>query len=112
MADCIFCRIASGEASATRVHQDEHTVAFRDINPAAPTHILVVPRKHIVSLADLTAEDDALIGHLHRVAASVARADGLRDFRLVVNNGAGAGQSVFHLHLHVLGGRPFSWPHG
>ena len=112
MADCIFCRIASREASATRVHEDEHAVAFRDINPAAPTHILIVPRKHIVSLADLTPEDDALIGHLHRVAATVARADGLRDFRLVVNNGAGAGQSVFHLHLHVLGGRAFTWPHG
>ena len=112
MTDCLFCRIASGEARAERVHEDELSVAFRDINPAAPTHVLVIPRKHVATLADLTAEDDALIGHLHRVAAKVARADGHRDFRVIVNCGAGAGQSVFHLHVHVLGGRALAWPPG
>ena len=112
MVDCLFCRISSGEARADRVHEDEHAVAFRDINPAAPTHILVIPRKHIATLADLTPEDDALIGHLHRVATQVARADGRSDFRLTVNCGAAAGQSVFHLHLHVIGGRALAWPPG
>jgi histidine triad (HIT) family protein len=112
MADCLFCRICSGEARAERVHDDEHAIAIRDINPAAPTHLLVLPRKHIATLADLTAADDALVGHLNRVAAQVAREAGLRDFRTVVNCGAGAGQSVFHLHLHVLGGRALGWPPG
>jgi histidine triad (HIT) family protein len=112
MADCLFCRIASGEARADRVYEDEQAVAFRDVNPAGPTHILVVPRKHIATLADLTADDDALVGHLTRVAAKVAHADGRSDFRLVVNCGAGAGQSVFHLHLHVIGGRALAWPPG
>ena len=112
MADCLFCRICSGEARADRVHEDEHAIAIRDINPAAPTHLLVVPRKHIATLADLTPEDDALVGHLYRVAGGVARAAGLADFRAVVNCGAGAGQSVFHLHVHVLGGRPLAWPPG
>jgi histidine triad (HIT) family protein len=112
MADCLFCRIATGEARADRVYEDEHAVAFRDINPASPTHILVVPRKHIDSLAALTPEDDALVGHLVRVATRVAHGDGRQDFRLAVNCGAGAGQSVFHVHLHVLGGRPLGWPPG
>lgn len=112
MADCLFCRIATGEARSDRVHEDDRAVAFRDINPASPTHILVIPRKHIASLADLTAEDDALVGHLVRIAAQVARGDGRTDFRLAVNCGAGAGQSVFHLHLHVLGGRALAWPPG
>ena len=103
---------ASGEARADRVYEDEHAVAFRDINPAGPTHILVIPRQHIATLADLTPEDDALMGHLHRVAVEVARADGRRDFRVAVNCGAGAGQSVFHLHLHVIGGRALAWPPG
>jgi histidine triad (HIT) family protein len=112
MADCLFCRICSGEARADCVHEDEHAVAIRDINPAAPTHILVLPRKHVATLADLTPEDDALVAHLTRVAVSVARDAGLHDFRTVVNCGAGAGQSVFHLHVHVLGGRPLGWPPG
>jgi len=112
MADCLFCRISTGEASADRVFEDEHSVAFRDINPAGPTHILVVPRKHIATLADLTPEDDPLMGHLHRVAVRVAHADGRKDFRLAVNCGAGAGQSVFHVHLHVIGGRALAWPPG
>jgi histidine triad (HIT) family protein len=94
------------------VYEDEHAVAFRDINPAGPTHILVIPRKHIATLADLTTDDDALVGHLHRVAVKVAQADGRSDFRLAVNCGAGAGQSVFHLHMHVIGGRALQWPPG
>jgi histidine triad (HIT) family protein len=112
MTDCLFCRISSGEARADRVYEDDRAVAFRDINPAGPTHILVIPRKHIPTLADLKPEDDALVGHLHRVATEVAHADGRTDFRLTVNCGAGAGQSVFHLHLHVIGGRALAWPPG
>jgi histidine triad (HIT) family protein len=112
MSDCLFCRIASGEARADRVYEDDRAVAFRDINPAGPTHVLVIPRKHITTIADAAPEDDALIGHLHRVAVQVARADGLSDFRLTMNCGTGAGQSVFHVHLHVIGGRAFSWPPG
>jgi len=112
MTDCLFCRISSGEARADRVYEDDHAVAFRDINPMAPTHVLVIPRKHVATLTDLSADDDALVGHLHRVASKVARADGRTDFRVVVNCGAGAGQSVFHLHMHVLGGRALAWPPG
>jgi histidine triad (HIT) family protein len=112
MADCLFCRVCRGEARADRVHEDANAVVIRDINPAAPTHLLVLPRKHIASLADLTPEDDALVGHLLRVAQSVVRAAGETDYRLVVNCGPAAGQSVFHLHLHVLAGRAFSWPPG
>jgi histidine triad (HIT) family protein len=112
MTDCLFCRIAAGEARADRVYEDDRAVAFRDINPAGPTHVLVVPRKHVASIADVAPEDDALVGHLHRVATQVARADGRKDFRVVTNCGAGAGQSVFHLHLHVIGGRALKWPPG
>jgi len=111
-ADCLFCRICSGEASATRVHEDEHAVVIRDINPGAPLHVLVLPRRHIATLNDLTPADDALVGHLHRVASQVARAEGHRDFRTVVNCGARVGQSVFHLHIHVLAGRALGWPPG
>jgi len=111
-ADCLFCRICSGEASATRVHEDEHAVVIRDINPGAPLHVLVLPRRHIATLNDLTPADDALVGHLHRVASQVARAEGHQDFRTVVNCGARVGQSVFHLHIHVLAGRALGWPPG
>jgi histidine triad (HIT) family protein len=105
MADCLFCRICSGEARATRVHED-------DINPAAPTHLLVLPRKHIATLHDLTEADDALMGQLYRLASKIALAEGHRDFRVVVNCGAGVGQSVFHVHVHVLAGRGLGWPPG
>jgi histidine triad (HIT) family protein len=111
-ADCLFCRICSGEASATRVHEDEHAVVIRDINPGAPLHVLVLPRRHIATLNDLTPADDAIVGHLHRVASQVARAEGHQDFRTVVNCGARVGQSVFHLHIHVLAGRALGWPPG
>jgi len=111
VSDCVFCRIAAKELPAKLVYEDEAVVAFPDLNPRAPFHVLVVPRRHVERLADL--DDEALAGKLTLAAARVARQAGQGDgFRVVVNNGAGAGQSVFHLHLHVLGGRPFSWPPG
>lgn len=112
MTDTIFGKIARGEMQADFVYQDDRAVAFRDIAPQAPTHILVIPRKPIPRLSASVAEDDALLGHLLAVARKVASEQGLSDFRLVVNDGPGAGQTVFHLHVHLLGGRPFSWPPG
>ncbi len=116
MAECLFCEIAAGRIPAAVLRETDRAVAFRDISPQAPTHFLVIPRRHIVSLADVAegaeGELEPLLGHLLRVAAEVARAEGLQDFRLVSNVGASAGQSVFHLHLHVLGGRPLEWPPG
>ena len=113
-SDCLFCKIGAKEVSADIVHITDHVVAFRDINPQAPTHVLVVPREHIESLDEASQKDEALLGHLLRVAARVANDEGHGEsgYRAVVNNGAGAGQSVFHLHVHVLGGRPMSWPPG
>jgi histidine triad (HIT) family protein len=108
----IFSRILSGELPSDKVYQDEHCIAFRDINPTAPMHILVIPRKEIAQLDQMTAEDEQLVGHLMRVCGAVAKQEGLEDFRVVVNNGAGAGQTVFHLHLHVIGGRGLRWPPG
>ncbi len=112
MGDTIFGKIVRGEASAEVVYEDDRAMAFRDASPRAPTHILVVPRKPIATLRDAGEEDEALLGHLLRVASRVAGDAGLEDFRVVVNNGAGAGQTVFHLHLHVIGGRPMTWPPG
>lgn len=112
--DCLFCRIVSKELSSKIVHEDDQTVAFEDINPQAPTHILIVPRKHIATLSDAAPEEAALLGHLQLVAAQVARERGIVEsgYRVVINNGRGAGQSVFHLHLHLLGGRGMRWPPG
>jgi histidine triad (HIT) family protein len=111
VSDCVFCRIAAKEPPAKLVYEDEAVVAFPDLNPRAPFHVLVVPRRHVERLTDL--DDEALAGKLTLAAATVARQAGQGEgFRVVLNNGAGAGQSVFHLHLHVLGGRPFSWPPG
>jgi histidine triad (HIT) family protein len=112
--DCLFCRILAKELASTIVYEDEQAVAFEDINPQAPTHILVVPRQHIASLNDATPEDETMLGHLHLVAAKVARQRGIAasGYRTVLNNGRGAGQSVFHLHLHLLGGRGMRWPPG
>jgi histidine triad (HIT) family protein len=95
-------------------YEDESAVVIRDINPQAPTHLLVIPQEHLESLDDASQKDEALLGHLMRVAARVANAAGLAEggYRTVINTGAGAGQSVFHLHLHVLGGRPMNWPPG
>ncbi|MBI2956666.1 MAG: histidine triad nucleotide-binding protein [Acidobacteria bacterium] len=112
--DCLFCRIVAKEIPAKIVHEDEQAIAFDDINPQAPTHILVVPRRHIPSLNELAAKDAGLIGHLHLVAAQLARQRGIAEsgYRVVLNTGRGAGQSVFHLHLHLLGGRGMRWPPG
>jgi len=109
----IFQKIIDGEMDADIVHEDEQCVAFRDINPVAPTHILIVPRKPIPSLDDLKAEDADTVGHLFLVARDIARDEGLRDgYRTVINCGDDGGQSVYHLHLHLLGGRKMEWPPG
>ena len=111
--DTIFGKIARGEANANIVYEDADCLAFRDLYPAAPTHILIIPRKPIPRLCDATAEDQQLLGHMMLVANKVAESEGLGDkFRLVINNGADAGQSVFHLHMHIIGGRPLNWPPG
>lgn len=111
--DTIFGKISRGEAQANIVYEDELCLAFRDMFPAAPMHILLIPRKPIPRLCDASAEDQALLGHLMLTASKVAAQEGLGDkYRLVVNNGAGAGQSVFHLHLHIIGGRDLHWPPG
>ncbi len=112
--DCLFCRIVAGEVPAKIVHQDEDTVAFRDINPRAPTHVLVVPRQHIPSVNVLDPADAALVGKLFLTAREIARAEGVdrSGYRMVVNAGPDAGQSVDHIHLHVLGGRALAWPPG
>ena len=114
MADCLFCRIVAGTIPATLVHQDEHLVAFRDINPQAPMHVLIVPRRHLASLNELTESDDQIVGEMVRRAAAIARSNGFADrgYRTVFNCNAEAGQTVFHIHLHVLGGRPLTWPPG
>jgi histidine triad (HIT) family protein len=110
---CLFCQIAAGERPATIVHRDEDVVAFRDINPQAPTHILIIPTKHIVSVEEATVEDEGLIGRLISVAREIAQQENLsKGYRLVINTGSQAGQSVFHLHVHLLGGRAMHWPPG
>jgi histidine triad (HIT) family protein len=113
MNDCLFCRIISGEIPSKKVYEDEHTYAFEDINPQAPTHILVVPKKHIRGLKEARAEDSELIGRCQLVAASIARQRNIEDgYRTVLNVGPRAGQSVFHLHVHLIGGRGLQWPPG
>lgn len=114
MADCLFCKIVAKQIPAKIVHEDADTVAFQDINPQAPTHLLVVPRKHVPTMTDLGAEDEALVGKLFRVAAKLAgdRGHAGPGFRVVMNQNEDAGQTVFHLHLHVLGGRSMGWPPG
>ncbi|HUK53129.1 MAG TPA: histidine triad nucleotide-binding protein [Candidatus Binatia bacterium] len=113
MEDCLFCKIGAKKIPSKLVYEDDRIFAFEDINPQAPTHILISPRKHLVSLADAAAEDESLLGHILLVGAQIARERKLLEgYRTVFNNGAGAGQSVFHLHLHVLGGRTFRWPPG
>jgi len=114
VSGCIFCKIVEGQIPAKIVHQDDLCVAFEDINPVAPTHLLVVPRRHIATALDLVPSDAAMVGHLHQVAARLARERRIAEsgFRTVMNCNAGAGQSVFHIHLHVLGGRPMQWPPG
>ncbi len=113
MHPCIFCRIIDRQAPAKIVYEDERVVAFEDLHPQSPVHILIVPRKHIPSLKEANAEDERLLGHLFTVAAQLARERQIeKGYRTVINNGSLAGQSVFHLHVHVLGGRAFHWPPG
>lgn len=112
MSDCLFCRIAAGEIPARIVHSDDDVVAFHDISPKAPTHVLVIPRRHLSALSATTAADDALLGRALAATRELARTLGLASYRIVVNNGEDAGQSVHHLHLHLLGGRVFGWPPG
>jgi histidine triad (HIT) family protein len=110
--DCLFCRIVKKEIPANIAAENGHCVAFRDINPQAPTHILIIPRQHVASLNDV--KDPAIISHLYQLAAQLAKSEGLseRGYRTVINTNADAGQTVFHLHLHLLGGRRMSWPPG
>ena len=114
MTDCLFCKIIAGQIPASIVYQDDRVVAFKDINPQAPTHVLVVPRRHLASLNELTPEDDGLVGEIVRRGAALAKAAGHADrgYRTVFNCNADAGQTVFHIHLHVLGGRTMTWPPG
>jgi histidine triad (HIT) family protein len=111
---CVFCRIVSGEIPSSRVHESERLVAFADLNPQAPLHVLIVPRAHIASLNDLDASHDALVGEMIRLAATLAKERGYDagGYRTVFNCNADAGQTVFHIHLHLLAGRRFSWPPG
>jgi len=112
--NCIFCKIIAKKIPSKIVYEDEQVTAFEDVNPQAPVHILVVPRKHLSEIHTMTEKDRELVGHLFFTAKKIAEEKGLdaRGYRLVINNGAGAGQTVFHVHLHILSGRHFSWPPG
>jgi len=114
MADCLFCRIVAGDIPAALIHQDDDLVAFNDIQPQAPLHVLIVPRRHIATVNDLTAPDEVLVGRMLRTASAIAQAHGHagRGYRTVFNCNADAGQTVFHLHLHLLAGRGLGWPPG
>ncbi len=113
MSDTIFARIINKEIPTDIIYEDDQCVAFRDVNPQAPVHFLVVPRKPIAGLQDLTAGDEGLVGHIHGVITRLAEQEGIAEgYRVVTNSGSSAGQSVFHLHFHVLGGRPMRWPPG
>lgn len=111
-ADCLFCRIAAGEIPSDRVFEDESVIVFRDINPKAPTHVLAIPRRHLDSVDDLTDADADLLAALFSAMRRVAEQGGLKGYRIISNVGAESGQSVFHLHFHLLGGRPMAWPPG
>jgi histidine triad (HIT) family protein len=113
MKDCLFCRIVSGEIPSKKIYEDAHTFAFEDISPQAPTHVLVVPKKHIAGLKEADTDDAAIIGYCHLAAAKIARERSIEDgYRTVLNVGPKAGQSVFHMHVHLLGGRNLHWPPG
>ena len=114
MTDCLFCRIVNGEIPGSIVYEDESVLAFNDINPQAPTHVLVVPKRHIASLNDLAPADDQIVGELARRAAAIAKERGIAagGYRTVFNTNRDAGQTVFHIHLHLLGGRSMQWPPG
>jgi len=114
MTDCLFCKIIGGQIPGQFVHQDDQLVAIKDINPQAPLHVLIIPRRHIATLNDLTSGDDSLIGAMHRAAAQIAKEHGYADrgYRTVFNTNREAGQTVFHIHLHLLAGRGLTWPPG
>jgi histidine triad (HIT) family protein len=113
-SNCLFCKILAGEIPADIVYESESVIAFRDINPHAPTHVLIIPRKHIATINEIAEADQALIGSLYSAAREIAAAEGIAEdgFRTVMNCNEGAGQTVFHIHLHLLGGRALSWPPG
>lgn len=114
MENCLFCKIISGEIASRKVYEDDLVFVIEDISPQAPLHLLLLPKKHFVNCLDMTPVDDALVGHAFRIGGELARERGYGDagFRIVQNNGAGAGQSVFHIHFHLLAGRNFTWPPG
>jgi histidine triad (HIT) family protein len=114
MSDCLFCRIVNKDIPADLIYEDEQVVAFRDLHPQAPVHVLIIPRRHVMNLNAAVAEDEALLGHLCTVAAELARRDKIAEsgYRLVANVGPDAGESIGHLHFHLLGGRHFGWPPG
>lgn len=112
MADCLFCRIAAREIEARMVYEDDKLVAIHDINPAAPVHILLIPKRHLDSLNEVAEEDTEVLGHLQVIASRLAKEMGLDSYRVVNNCGVSAGQSIFHIHYHLLGGREFQWPPG
>lgn len=112
MSDCLFCRILAGEIPSSKVYEDELCLAFNDIDPQAPTHFLVIPKEHIGSCGEITAENAAVVGHIFQVISKVTKERGIDSFRVVSNCGEQAGQSVHHLHFHVLGGRDMTWPPG
>lgn len=114
MSDCLFCKIAEKKISARIIYEDDRAVAFEDITPQAPVHTLVIPKKHIATILEVTPEDHGLVGHLFKVAATIAKEKGIAEhgFRLVMNTNGDGGQSVYHIHLHLLGGRAMHWPPG
>ena len=114
MSDCLFCKILDGDIPCDKVYENDHVIAFRDVNPQAPTHVLVIPRKHISTVNDLTSDDKNIIGEMTLAAQEVAKLEVIEDdgYRLVMNCNEGAGQTVFHIHMHVLGGRSLNWPPG
>ncbi len=114
MSDCLFCKIIAGDIPSDKVYEDDDVIAFNDINPQAPTHVLIIPRRHIATTNDISPEDEAVVGKLMSVAAKIAKERGIdaSGYRSVMNCNADAGQMVFHIHLHMLGGRKFSWPPG
>jgi histidine triad (HIT) family protein len=113
MSDCLFCKIIAGEIPSKKVYEDEHTFAFDDLDPKAPTHVLIIPKEHLRGLKEAQASDAEIIGRCHLVAAKIARDRNIENgYRTVLNVGPGSGQSVFHLHVHLLGGRNLTWPPG
>jgi len=113
-SDCLFCKILAGDIPADIIYESDTAIAFRDINPQAPTHVLIIPRKHIATINDISDDDQVLVGSLYTAAQEIAAAEGISDdgYRAVMNCNDGAGQTVFHIHLHLLGGRAFAWPPG